>query len=1099
METANFMAKNLSGDIVPQQAILVGDTEQGQLIPQYSSPNINFVSITLLGPNSTYNFSQCGSLPGYEIPVYNDQFSTSNLGVFYLAYGYTLPMFVDGGPYPAPNVGGSGFLGPLTVNFEIAYIPSSISYSNLQSCQGSVCGTNVKVSWSNGNQYGTNQSDISYELVRGTINSSGAVQWSSIYEGGGTSFTTTDQTCGVGYIYEVSPYGQYGPPAPNSQSAPWTTSPEFDEFPCSVSVSSTSSNSITVTWPEVTPNTHAVIVWCETATQAGSVSCQQTSSGSLPAGTTSYTITNLQPAAQYTIWACSSTDMWGCPSTTANTATDVFPPTNVSLSQVSNTAAVASWSAGQNGQSNEYEASLYTCGNTSSPLQQSGWTTGLSWTVAGLSPNTCYVVGVQAKDPYGNVSNTAWSNQLTISSPPNTPGTPQISNVTQNSLTASWSTNGNQSGTSYYAAIYTCSNTTSPVAVSGWMQNATSYTFTGLSPSTCYVVGVMAENSAGQQSSWAYSAQVTTLADVGAPQNPSISAPAYDQVTVSWSPGTNDYEYEVTVYTCGSLSAAASSGWITQTSWTWTGASASTCYTASIVAQDTSGNQSPAAGTGQVTTPAQPEVVPTPTVTISNVGSTSLTVNWSNGYYSYFYNANLYTCGNTTTPYEEFWNTYNESYTFTNLSPNTCYVAAVDAEDPSTGATSSWGWSSQVTTEPIVGAPSSASISAPAYNKIAVSWSSGYNDSFYIVNVYPCGSTSSPVAQSLWTNATSWTWDYAQGNTCYQASVTAQDSSGDVSQPTWTGQVTTPYPPIGVTLTLDGGTQTTYSGDITVATAISPVRSGVTYEARYSTNGGATWSAWQNEGYATSWSAQVTASVGSSPQTITVEEQVQDSAGDSGSATATISYQPPVQTQGSGLSGAVGIAGGTPIVGPSLPCSWPVAGQMVAATCVTQPQVILSLSPPSGATYMRASLDGTVWGAWVPAASKLALNLGSSPGLKTVWVQYEVNGGIVPDPSVNPAYFIVDPGPPTLQASWTGDASSTNSSGQASLEVQATDPVGTTGLRLTVTENGSTLYSGPLQSTVPLTLTGSGYQLVHVTVTDISGNTAQETLGIFVQ
>ena len=50
-----------------------------------------------------------------------------------------------------------------------------------------------------------------------------------------------------------------------------------------------------------------------------------------------------------------------------------------------------------------------------------------------------------------------------------------------------------------------------------------------------------------------------------------------------------------------------------------------------------------------------------------------------------------------------------------------------------------------------------------------------------------------------------------------------------------------------------------------------------------------------------------------------------------------------------------------------------------------------------------------------------------------------------------------------------------------------------------VTENGGTLYQGAYAGSIPLTLTGSGYEVVQVAVTDAGGTTTSVQLGIYVE
>jgi len=295
-----------------------------------------------------------------------------------------------------------------------------------------------------------------------------------------------------------------------------------------------------------------------------------------------------------------------------------------------------------------------------------------------------------------------------------------------------------------------------------------------------------------------------------------------------------------------------------------------------------------------------------------------------------------------------------------------------------------------------------------------------------------------------------------------------------------------------VNVTLDGGDASTGSTAATAAVAIGdPVagQAGVTFEARWSVDGGQTWSSWTPEGTATSFDLAVTLPGGASGQR-SVLVQVQDSDDNLGQGGATIYYAAPGGTEPSGSVSA----------GTATACTWPVGGGNVAATCITQPQVNLSLSPPASAVQMRVSLDGATWGGWTPVGTALPLDLGASPGLKTVWVEYEdPQDNITAAAGFGPAYYVLDPGPPTVQASWLGGAAATRGSGGATLLLQAGDPVGTTGMTALVTENGGTLYSGAFADSLALTLNGSGYQTVQVTVTDVAGNATSTSLGIYVQ
>ncbi|MBJ6360147.1 lytic polysaccharide monooxygenase [Paenibacillus sp. GCM10012307] len=126
----------------------------------------------------------------------------------------------------------------------------------------------------------------------------------------------------------------------------------------------------------------------------------------------------------------------------------------------------------------------------------------LSYNVTGLSPNTTYSFNVKASDAAGNVSsnsNTVSVTTLSSSTPdtqaPTAPGGLQVLGApTSNSIQLKWNASTDNVGVTGYQ-IYRGS--TLVTTVSG---TTTSYTVTGLNPSTTYTFSVRAIDAAGNQS-----------------------------------------------------------------------------------------------------------------------------------------------------------------------------------------------------------------------------------------------------------------------------------------------------------------------------------------------------------------------------------------------------------------------------------------------------------------------------------------------------------------------------------------------------------------------------------------------------------------------
>lgn len=147
----------------------------------------------------------------------------------------------------------------------------------------------------------------------------------------------------------------------------------------------------------------------------------------------------------------------------------------------------------------------------------------------------------------------------------NIPGAPTYSNVTTNSFTVNWDTNGNVPGTIY--ELFDVNENTTVYRGTG-----TSYDKSGLQPNTAYSFKTRAENKIGRQSNYSAVTTIYTLA------NKPLSK-GYDNITdnsvrLLWNPNGNppytNYHYEVRRKSDNSLVAQ---GTVNGTSVTVTGLS----------------------------------------------------------------------------------------------------------------------------------------------------------------------------------------------------------------------------------------------------------------------------------------------------------------------------------------------------------------------------------------------------------------------------------------------------------------------------------------------------------------------------------------------
>ncbi len=377
--------------------------------------------------------------------------------------------------------------------------------------------------------------------------------WQHLYSGAGTSFQTSDQACGYGYVYSVAAMG------PKAHTAYVNTS-EWDEYPCSVSLSvpANVTNYINISWPEVTSATTYDVVWCQSS------GCTQRSF-TVSAGTMSAQLTGLTPNTEYTIWACSTTNAWGCPVAAAWTY-----------------AAVPTLSPNNNGAGLSYDQQPLTWNPNGNPpgtvydLQQGTYAQSGAWqggTVIYSGTGTDFTANQSAGGSYsynvwainaGYGTGTAASNGV----PTQVASTPALTPTGSTTATVSWPTVAYMSQTGVVCE---------EPAGSAWVTigtatgGATSVRVTGLQPNTQYYCATYAVAS-NQGLQW-WQGTNTAYTAASAPAAVGISNITETSMTANWSPNGNPsgtkYFAVLQLYSGGSW--LQTSGWTTATSWTFSG------------------------------------------------------------------------------------------------------------------------------------------------------------------------------------------------------------------------------------------------------------------------------------------------------------------------------------------------------------------------------------------------------------------------------------------------------------------------------------------------------------------------------------------------
>lgn len=261
--------------------------------------------------------------------------------------------------------------------------------------------------------------------------------------------------------------------------------------------------------------------------------------------------------------------------------------------------------------------------------------------------------------------------------PPDNVGSVNISNITYNSVTISWSSSLSPDVVAYKVYV-----NGSQTAVAILEKTKLNYKITGLEDATFYTFRVTAVDSSGNESSGT-SATATTNVDTGdyvAPPNPVMSTATNvteEGFTLNWNPVTASDLAGYNIYD-GSLNRLNNT-LITTTNYTISGLQTNTPYTYKITSVDTNGNES--SGT-TVTQRTSPDVTPPANVsnlTIGDATLTSLKLTWIASISTDVQEYLIYQ-GTNTTP---IGTTTSTNYTVTGLNNSTSYTFKVKVKDTS--------------------------------------------------------------------------------------------------------------------------------------------------------------------------------------------------------------------------------------------------------------------------------------------------------------------------------------------------------------------------------------------------------------------------------
>jgi hypothetical protein len=372
---------------------------------------------------------------------------------------------------------------------------------------------------------------------------------------------------------------------------------------------------------------------------------------------TSFTYSPLTAGTNYLLTLVAANVSGNSGQATLSTITVPNPPANITVTSITQTAALVSWNAVTG-------ASSYRVSINSGAYQLA---TGTSYQVTGLQPGSSTSVSVAATNASGSNATAAATTILTV---PSAPTNFQTINV--GITTIAWSASNG-------AATYYLSNDGGSTYTFTVQAPATTYTFSGLNSSTAYNLLLKAYNSSGYSPPSAALSVTTSAAGPPAPTGFVITNLNGNGFTVSWTPVPGAAAYVVWNAQNASPYAQVSSA-----TYTFTGLNMGTLYQFYVTSYDsTTMSFSPPSATQGVTTPSPRGVTSILSdgggITIEWTQPNAARVNctWQPGFTGGFYEAGLPQYGNQGT-----FRTYGGTGTSYNILVSFFYTDSVTSNIP---------------------------------------------------------------------------------------------------------------------------------------------------------------------------------------------------------------------------------------------------------------------------------------------------------------------------------------------------------------------------------------------------------------------------------
>lgn len=608
-------AIDFGGSYTPYSSVVVGalapNAPSGFSATPVSSQQVN-LSWAINSSNETgfavwdstdgINYTQIGTAPSQV-----NSFPTTGLASA-STYYFKVTAFNSGGSASSGSVSA-------TTNLAPPANPSNLTATALSASQ-------VNLTWTDNS---TVPQEDGFKIYRTTDDPSliENPNWAWAYTAGqnATSYSITGLNPGTNYFFYIKAYNVAGQSGPTN-TANAATFP-LPLAPSNLTATAATAAEIDLSWTNTDPTSTGTKIY------KSSDGVNFLWSYTMAQGVTSYAVTGLTQTSTYYFYIASFNGNGTSPFTSTVSATTLTlpaAPSNLTSTAISSSQISLAWTNNAVNPPASSFAIYQSTDGTNFTWSYTVSATSSNFTVTSLASLTTYYFKVAAINQGGSSGFTNASSATTQAAPqpPQAPSGLAAAVASASQINLSWTNNdSNATGSKIYKSTdgvnYTWAYTMA--------QGVSTYSVTGLSPSTTYYFKVVAYNSVGN-SAYSNTGNATTMPVPAAPTNPATTVPSSSQINLSWtnndSSATGTKIYKSTDGVNFTWSYTVGQG---VSSYSVTGLSASTTYYFKVAAYNSAGTSAFSAAVNATTmaVPAAPS-----NLTANGTSSSQIALAWTN-------------------------------------------------------------------------------------------------------------------------------------------------------------------------------------------------------------------------------------------------------------------------------------------------------------------------------------------------------------------------------------------------------------------------------------------------------------------------------------